>query len=139
MHQLMYNQSRKEVEEDIKKSITVIESITGKKVRMFRAPGFSITEKNIWVFEILANCSITHDSSIFPAGRAHGGFQSYKKDIPSIIEYGGYQIKEFPINTTSVLGKKWIFSGGGYFRITPYTLIKQWTKSSEYVMTYFLS
>ena len=36
-------------------------------------------------------------------------FKSYKKDIPSIIEYGGYQIKEFPINTTSVLGKKWIF------------------------------
>ena len=137
MHQLMYEQNKAEVQEDLQKSILILESITGKKVKSFRAPGFSITEKNKWVFEILAENGITHDSSIFPAGRAHGGFPSYAKAEPSIIDLNGYQIKEFPINTASILNKKWIFSGGGYFRLTPYNMIKYWTKSSEYIMTYF--
>ena len=137
MHQLMYEQSRKEVQQDLKSSIDILESITGKKVKAFRAPGFSITEKNKWVFEILAENGIKYDSSIFPAGRAHGGFPSFSNAKPSIIEINGYKIKEFPINTASILNQKWIYSGGGYFRITPYNLIKYWTESSDYTMTYF--
>lgn len=137
MHQLMYEQKRAEVQEDLRKSINILESITGKKVSAFRAPGFSITEKNKWVFDILAENGITHDSSIFPAGRAHGGFPSYSRAEPSIIDSNGYHIREFPINTASILNNKWIYSGGGYFRLTPYKLIKYWTESSEYVMTYF--
>ena len=137
LHQLMYEQSWKEIKKDLEKSIDTIQSITGKKVRAFRAPGFSITQKNKWVFEILAENGITHDSSIFPAGRAHGGFPSFSEAKPTKIEIKGYQIKEFPINTASIFGKKWIFSGGGYFRLTPYSLIEHWTKSSNYVMTYF--
>ena len=137
MHQLMYEQNKAEVQEDLQKSIKVLESITGKKVKAFRAPGFSITEKNKWVFEILAENGITHDSSIFPAGRAHGGFPSYSEVKPSFIDINGYKLKEFPINTASILNKKWIYSSGGYFRLTPYNLIKYWTESSEYIMTYF--
>lgn len=137
MHQLMYNQTKKEIEEDLKISIDTIESLIGKKVTSFRAPGFSITEKNKWVFYILAENGITHDSSIFPAGRAHGGFSSYPKQKPCIIEINGFKIKEFPINTYSFMGMKWIFSGGGYFRITPYCLVKKLTSNSDYVMTYF--
>ena len=137
MHQLLYEQKREEVQEDLQKSIDILESITGKKVKAFRAPGFSITEKNKWVFEILAENGITHDSSIFPAGRAHGGFPSYFKAKPSIINLKGYKLKEIPINTASILNKKWIYSGGGYFRLTPYNMIKYWSESSDYVMTYF--
>lgn len=137
MHQLMYTQTRKEVKDDLYKSIKTLQSITGKKVSAFRAPGFSITEKNKWVLEVLAENGITHDSSIFPAGRAHGGFPSYTEAKPSIIEINELKIKEFPINTASLLGKKWIFSGGGYFRLNPYNMIKYWTKSSDYIMTYF--
>ena len=137
MHQLMYEQKRYQVSEDLKKSINILESITGKKVKAFRAPGFSITEKNKWVFEVLVENGITYDSSIFPAGRAHGGFPSYTEAKPSIIEMDGQKIKEFPINTASILAKKWIYSGGGYFRLTPYNFIYHWTKSSDYIMTYF--
>jgi polysaccharide deacetylase family protein (PEP-CTERM system associated) len=137
MHQLMYEQNPKQVEEDLKKSINVIESLTGKKVKSFRAPGFSITEKNKWAFEILYENGIIYDSSIFPAGRAHGGFPAYKEDSPSIISIGGAKIKEFPINTISLYGKKLIFSGGGYFRLMPYKFIKSYTQKSKYVMTYF--
>tara|TARA_Y100000766_G_scaffold52543_1_gene42461 strand:- start:110 stop:958 length:849 start_codon:yes stop_codon:yes gene_type:complete len=136
-HQLMYEQSRKEISEDLIKSIDIIEQITGKKVQYFRAPGFSITEKNKWAFEVLINNGITHDCSVFPASRAHGGIPSYKLAIPSRLIYNGLELKEFPINTTKLLFNDWIYSGGGYFRLTPYNLIKYWSSKSDYIMTYF--
>jgi polysaccharide deacetylase family protein (PEP-CTERM system associated) len=137
MHQLMYEQTKKEVESDLYKSIQTLQEITGKKVKSFRAPGFSITKKNKWVFEILYRNGIEYDSSIFPASRAHGGLSSFPKATPSKLIIEGAEIKEFPINTASILGYKWIFSGGGYFRLTPYNLIHSWTKESNYIMAYF--
>ena len=136
-HQLMYNQSKAQIDKDLKKSISTLENITGKKVKYFRAPGFSITEKNKWVFDILISNGITHDSSIFPANRAHGGFARFEETRPIIIEHNGLRIKEFPINTYNFFGKSFIFSGGGYFRIMPYYFIRKFSSRSDYIMTYF--
>ncbi len=137
MHQLVYEQDRREFYNDVEKSIKTLEDCIGKKVTSFRAPGFSITENTKWAFEDLFELGITKDCSIFPAGRAHGGLPSYNLPIPSIIEYNGIKLKEFPINTHTILGKPFIFSGGGYFRLLPYKIIKKWTIQSNYVMTYF--
>ena len=136
-HQLMYDQSRHQVKEDLTKSIDVLESLTGKKVRCFRAPGFSIKQQNKWALEVLVENGITHDSSIFPASRSHGGFPELKNSKPFTIEVSGFKLKEFPINTIKVLHKNWIYSGGGYFRIFPYNLIRYWSNKSDYIMTYF--
>jgi len=136
MHQLIYEQSPNNFEEDLERSIKTLEDISGKKVKYFRAPGFSITEGNKWVFEILIKYGIEVDSSIFPSARAHGGFPSYPHPFSSIISYNGLNIKELPINFVKVLGKPIIFSGGGYFRLFPYFFIKKWTKQTDYLMTY---
>jgi polysaccharide deacetylase family protein (PEP-CTERM system associated) len=137
LHQLAYEQDRKTFYFDVERSIKTLEDCTGKKVSSFRAPGFSITKKNKWAFEVLHGLGITKDSSVFPAGRAHGGLPSYNVALPSIIDYNGIKLKEFPINTHNILGKPFIFSGGGYFRLLPYKTIKNWTIQSDYVMTYF--
>jgi peptidoglycan-N-acetylglucosamine deacetylase len=137
LHQLAYTQDRKTFNDDVEKSIKTLEDCTGKKITSFRAPGFSITENNKWAFEVLHELGITNDSSVFPAGRAHGGLPSYNVALPSIIEYNGVKLKEFPINTHTILGKPFIFSGGGYFRMLPYKIIENWTNQSNYVMTYF--
>ena len=136
-HQLVYEQKKSDFYQDVDRSIKTIEDIVGDKVRMFRAPGFSITEKNKWAFEVLYELGIIRDSSVFPAGRSHGGFRSYNPAIPSIIEYNGVKLKEFPINTYNILGKPFIFSGGGYFRLLPYNLIKTLSNKSDYIMSYF--
>ena len=136
-HQLVYEQDKITFYKDVEKSIKTIEDCTGKKVTCFRAPGFSITEKNKWAFEVLYELGITKDCSVFPAGRAHGGLPEYKVAKPSLIKYNGISLKEFPINTHKILGKHLIFSGGGYFRLLPYKKIKSWTEKSNYVMTYF--
>ena len=77
MHQLAYRQSKKEFRDDLKKSIHSIEDVIGKKVRIYRAPGFSIKKQNLWVFQELIKNGIEIDCSIFPANRAHGGLPSY--------------------------------------------------------------
>jgi hypothetical protein len=92
---------------------------------------------NRWVFDILLSQGIEIDSSIFPASRSHGGFPSYNAIEPSILQYDGMRLKEFPINYTTILGKPIIYSGGGYFRLFPYSCIKHWVKDTAYMMTYF--
>jgi polysaccharide deacetylase family protein (PEP-CTERM system associated) len=136
MHQLVYEQSRKEFANDVEYSVKTLEDLTGKKVRYFRAPGFSIRESEKWAFEVLIENGIEVDCSIFPAPRAHGGFPSYKTPTASILKYNSIELKELPINYVSLLGKPIIFSGGGYFRLFPYLLIKRWTERSDYVMSY---
>lgn len=137
LHQLVYEQDSATFFKDVEKSIKTIEDCVGKKVTAFRAPGFSITEKNKWAFEVLYELGITTDSSVFPASRAHGGLPAYKVAKPSIVSYNGAELMEFPINAQSVFGTPVMFSGGGYFRLLPYEVIKKCTHNADYVMSYF--
>ena len=134
MHKLVFEQDQRGFRADVERSIKTIEDLIGKKVRIFRAPGFSITT---WAVAILADLGIEIDSSVFPGIRGHGGFPSYGASSPNILNCGGIKIKEFPISTKMVFSKKIFFSGGGYFRLLPYSLIKSWSGKADYVMTYF--
>lgn len=136
-HQLVWQQTKNEFRQDVDSSVKLLEDITGKKVTTFRAPGFSIRESEGWAFEILNELGITTDCSIFPAHHAHGGMPKYGKNFPAIIEYNGIKIKEFPICFKTIYGKHIIFSGGGYFRLFPYWLIKRWSlESQKYLLSY---
>ena len=136
-HQLVWQQTSKEFKADVEEGVKLLEDITGKKVECFRAPGFSIRESEAWAFEILSDLGIKYDCSVFPATHAHGGMPSYPKAAPGIIEYHGVQMKEFPVGFKTIAGKHIMFSGGGYFRLFPYPLIKKWTKESDdYLLSY---
>jgi len=137
LHKPIFSMTPEEFKNDTEISIKILEDITGKKVRIYRAPSFSIKEENKWAFEILLELGITIDASIFPAKRAHGGFETFGEAHPCKIDINGKRIKEFPINVISLFKKNIIFSGGGYFRLLPYTLIKILMRKSNYVMTYF--
>jgi len=136
-HRFLGDLTPVEVAEDTKRVLGVLENLTGEKVITYRAPAFSIMEKNKWVFEILAENGITQDCSIFPANRSFGGFPDFKQKQPSIIRYNEIEIKEFPMSTTTILGNEIAYSGGGYFRLFPYWKTKSIIKKSDYVMTYF--
>ncbi len=136
MHQLAYEFNKEEFRQDLDRSVKSIEDVIGKKVRAYRAPGFSLMQENKWVFEELIKNGIEMDCSVFPAKRAHGGFEEFGYAEPAYIEVDGARIKEFPINIYPLFGKNIIFSGGGYFRLIPYPLMKHFMKRSDYVMTY---
>ena len=54
-----------------------------------------------------------------------------------MISVNGIRLREFPISLASIAGKKIVYSGGGYFRLLPYPLIRSLMKNAGYVMTYF--
>lgn len=139
-HELTYRLDRDGFRQDTEKSKKLIEDLIGESINVFRAPGFSITEHNVWALEILAELGFEYDCSIFPAGHDYGGFASFGEAEPAILKmHNGVQIKEFPINIKHILGKNLVFSGGGFFRFYPYWLIKYWFLRSPYLMTYFHS
>ena len=125
-HQLVWQQSKEVFRQDVETGVKMLEDITGKKVECFRAPGFSIRESEAWAFEILADLGIKYDSSIFPAHHAHGGMPTFGSAAPTILSYQGIEMKEFPVCFKTIAGKHIVFSGGGYFRLFPYPLIKKW-------------
>ncbi|MDD4257978.1 MAG: DUF3473 domain-containing protein, partial [Bacteroidales bacterium] len=65
------------------------------------------------------------------------GYSDYGIARPAQISLPSGIIKEFPISFHNFLGKHLIFSGGGYFRLFPYWLIKKWSMQTPYMMTYF--
>jgi polysaccharide deacetylase family protein (PEP-CTERM system associated) len=136
-HQLIPEMSMEEVRLDLEKSVGVLEDLTGKKIKAYRAPGFSLTAKTPWVFEILNECGIEIDCSLTSARHSHGGEIPLSCKTPQLISYRGVVLKEFPLNTWDFCGRKILFSGGGYFRLFPYWLISRLTRKSDYVMTYF--
>ncbi len=136
-HQLAYELSPQQFKNDLVKSIDTLQQLTGKKVTIFRAPGFSFTQDNQWVYDILIESGITIDCSIFPGSRGHGGFSGLTKNAPFQIRSGSGLLKEFPVNLSSVLNFSVAFSGGGYFRLLPFTLLKYFFSKNDYIMTYF--
>ena len=137
-HELSFRFDRDDFKQDTEKSKKLIEDLIGESISAFRAPGFSITEQNVWAFEVLTEVGFEYDCSLFPAVHDYGGFNSYGKAEPAILNLAnGTQLKEFPINIQCVLGKDIVFSGGGFFRVFPYWLIKHWASRSSYMMTYF--
>ena len=136
-HQLAYRFNKMEFYDDTYKSKKMLEDLSGLPVNAYRAPSYSITPQNPYAFDVLAELGFTHDCSIFPTSRECGGFEGFGDSIPSLIKHNDHVIKEFPMNIYKLLGKKMIFSGGGYFRILPYDLIRYCTNNSNYIMSYF--
>jgi polysaccharide deacetylase family protein (PEP-CTERM system associated) len=137
-HELSFRFDSDGFRKDVEKSKKLIEDLIGEPVNAFRAPGFSITGQNLWALKILSELGFEYDCSIFPAAHDYGGFSSYGKAEPAILLLpDGLQMKEFPINIQDVFGKKFAFTGGGFFRIFPYRLIHYWALRSPYMMTYF--
>jgi polysaccharide deacetylase family protein (PEP-CTERM system associated) len=137
-HELSFRLNRNEFKNDTEKSKKFLEDLIGEPVDAFRAPGFSISENNKWAFEVLTELGFEYDCSIFPANHDYGGYRQYGTVEPALLCLSnGSLLKEFPINIHPLLGKNLVFSGGGFFRLFPYFLIKSWTKQTPYMMTYF--
>lgn len=136
-HTWLNKMTREELLADTRKAVDSLEDAIGKKITAYRAPAFTIGDSNKYALEVLAECGITKDASIFPAVHAFGGFEKFGQKEPCIIKYNGIEMKEFPICTTKILGRNIAYSGGGYFRFFPLWFIKKEMAKCDYNMTYF--
>ncbi|MBI5561343.1 MAG: polysaccharide deacetylase family protein [Deltaproteobacteria bacterium] len=119
-HQRLFELTRSSFEDDIKRSIDVVGSITGEPVIGYRAPEWSIRSSTLWALDVLRKHGILYDSSMVPLTRM--GERSFQTSPHSIkTPYG--EIREFPLTTMRVLWERLPFTGGLPLRIAPYWYI----------------
>lgn len=117
-------------EEDLKKSIKTLESISGEKIHGFRAPYYSINKQNFWVFDILKKY-VKYDSSVFPVKTTLYGLpkaprHAYKmsKSNP-LLEDKNEKLLELPPATLKIpIIGNFPIAGGFYLRMVPLSFIK---------------
>ncbi len=136
-HQLAYEQTPEQFRDDLRRSLDVLGNITGYPIKTYRVPGFSLTSESLWVFDILIEEGIEIDCSVFPASRGHGGLPAFGASTPCVVVRPSGYLIELPINVIEYFGYNLVFSGGGYFRLLPYFLLKYLFARHNYVMTYF--
>jgi polysaccharide deacetylase family protein (PEP-CTERM system associated) len=120
MHQRASSQTRAEFKADIGGAKRLLEDISGTEVIGYRAPSFSFTKQNQWVYDVLAEEGHRYSSSVYPVVHDHYGIPDaprFKYTTPSGID-------EIPLSTLPILGKNVPISGGGYFRLYPYALTR---------------
>lgn len=104
--------------EDLIRSKTILENITGQSVLGYRAPSFSVTGD---LMDTLGELGFRYDSSYnnFTMNRRHGKANGFFQP-----ESGGYLaakngIVELPISNLNICGRVIPWGGGGYFRLYP--------------------
>ncbi len=118
-HHLRANeQTMDEFRKDVGSSKALLEDIAGQKVKGYRAPSFSINEKNLWALDVLHEEGYEYSSSIYPIRHDHYGMP----DAPrfGFRPSGSNGILEIPATTVSLFGRNLPAAGGGYFRLMPY-------------------
>jgi len=122
--------SAEKFEEDLIRSIKILENISGEKVLGFRAPYFSIDEKRGWAFDIIRK-HMKYDSSVFPVKTPLYGIPKAPRFIyrPSkenfLIHDESEDFLELPPATINfpIIGNIPI-AGGFHLRFLPYRIIK---------------
>ncbi len=121
-HHRVTDLTRDQFVEDITKSKRMLEDTIGAAVIGYRAPSFSIGERNIWALECLKEAGYIYSSSIYPIRHDHYGMPSAPRF--AFHPVAGSDFLEMPVTTFEFMNKKFPCGGGGYFRLLPYKLSK---------------
>ena len=117
-HRRASAQTRDEFLADIRLAKEILEDITGRHVRGYRAPSFSVGASNPWAFDAIAEAGYRYSSSIYPIRHDHYGMP----DAPRFAHEVRPGLLEIPVSTLRMLCVNWPAGGGGYFRLLPYAL-----------------
>jgi len=118
-HELVYSLPPREFRSDVLRSKCYLEDLTGKPVRGYRAPCFSITE---WAIPILQDAGFEYDSSVVPivAHHRYGRLNGMHAARPIVLLRDSFYEVCISCIRFGRRGLPW--GGGGYFRLVPYRL-----------------
>ena len=120
-HRLAHEQAPDAFRADVAQSRQLLEEVGGVPVRGYRAPTFSINMRNLWAFDILADEGYHYSSSTFPIRHDLYGMPDAPR-LPHRV--AGGRLVEIPLTTVRLGGRNLPCSGGGYFRLCPYSLFR---------------
>jgi polysaccharide deacetylase family protein (PEP-CTERM system associated) len=113
-----------EFRDEVRRSKSLLESLTGRAVLGFRAPSFSIVPGCEWAFDVLLEEGYRYDSSLFPIRRPDYGYPTAPPE-PHEIRRAAGTLLEIPLATLDLLGLRIPAAGGGYLRQLPLGLIQR--------------
>jgi polysaccharide deacetylase family protein (PEP-CTERM system associated) len=119
-HVPLYQQEPGQFEREMRRSLALLEQLTGERVRGFRAPFFSIRSDTLWALESLHRLGLEYDSSVNPIPSALHGSRLGGRE-PFVHANG---LKEYPITTYPICGVPVPFGGGVYYRLLAYRFIR---------------
>jgi polysaccharide deacetylase family protein (PEP-CTERM system associated) len=122
-HRLIYEQSPDEFRNDVRRAKQAVEDAAGQSVTAYRAPSFSVTKSSLWALEVLVEEGFTLDSSIFPTHHDRYGIPGTQLGIHRIDTPAG-PLWEFPMAIKHFGRFTLPVSGGGYFRLYPFSLTR---------------
>lgn len=122
-HQLVYAMTPEQFREDVRAAKQTLEDLTGRQVLGYRAPSFSIVKSSLWALDVLIEEGYRYDASIFPIRHDRYGIPDAPRHAHRIERDAG-AIVEIPASTVKVGGANLPISGGGYFRLLPYTVTR---------------
>jgi polysaccharide deacetylase family protein (PEP-CTERM system associated) len=122
-HRLVYEQTPDAFRDDVRRSKSLIEDVSGRPVNGYRAPSFSVTEQSLWALDVLLEEGYRYDASIFPIRHDRYGIPDAPR-WPHAMARAGGSLFEVPGSTVRLGGTNLPVAGGGYFRILPYA----WTR-----------
>lgn len=116
---------------DVQESLDAIQGAGVEECPGFRAPTFSIVPGAEWALDSLIDLGFTYDASLFPVPREHGGYPCSRDPHICSIAPSGRSISEFPMSVMKIGPKTTAFSGGGFFRLFPRSVIASGFKQNE--------
>jgi polysaccharide deacetylase family protein (PEP-CTERM system associated) len=123
-HRLIYEMSPEEFRDDTVRAKGLLESITGERVRGYRAPSYSITKASEWAVDVLVEAGFEYDSSIFPIRHDRYGYPGFHRFPVRLPGREGGSLLEIPPSTVRIFGNNIPVGGGGYLRLYPFELTK---------------
>lgn len=124
-HELITELTPERFRADIERSKKMLEDIIGQGVCGYRAPAFTITLETLWALDVLVEVGFTYDSSVFPLRMKRYGVDK-APCYPHLLKTpSGCEIKEFPVASCRVGGRRVPTGGGGYFRLFPYFMLRR--------------
>jgi polysaccharide deacetylase family protein (PEP-CTERM system associated) len=117
-HVKVHAQEPETFRKDIRRTKGILEDIGGQRVKGYRAASFSIDERSIWAFDILAEEGYDYSSSVYPIKHDHYGMPNAFRFAHCPSEK--HRLLEVPISTVNLFNRNIPSGGGGYFRLLPY-------------------
>ncbi|NWG40068.1 MAG: DUF3473 domain-containing protein [Hydrogenophilaceae bacterium] len=122
-HERASELDRGEFQRDVDRAKKILEDLGGQRVQGYRAPSFSICDRNRWAIDVLEETGHRYSSSIFPVRHDHYGVPDAPRHPWQPNGEGG--LWELPPTTVPMLGRNLPAAGGGWFRLMPYG-ISRW-------------
>lgn len=133
-HQYLSEFSPEAFIKDIERGNKILEEVTGKKTRVFRAPFFSLTNETAWVYDILIEKGFKASSSVKSLIKIGN---IVVPNRPVVVRREAGSIVEFPLNRLNWQLVKPVFTGSGYFRVLPFDITRKLIARKSYNMIYF--